>query len=69
MKLNLSLKGSLILAFITITLVLVVGYSMLSARYFMGGMDTIVADNLVRAASLPLNNEELYRNTALQGYS
>ena len=69
MKVNLSLKGSLILAFITITLVLVVGYSMLSARYFMGGMDTIVADNLVRAASLPLNNEELYRNTALQGYS
>lgn len=66
MKLNPSLKGSLILAFAAVVLVLVVGYSLLSARYFLNGMDTIVADNLVRVANLAARNPE-FSETAMFG--
>jgi signal transduction histidine kinase len=47
---KLSLRAVLILTFTSVALILVVGYSLLSTRYLMAGMDTLVTENLVRAA-------------------
>ena len=55
---NASIRGSLILAFATVALILVTGYSFLSARYFIDGMDTIIADNLIRAANAAASNNK-----------
>lgn len=43
----LSLKGVLVLSFVSFALVLVLGYSWLSSRQFMSGIDTMIADNMV----------------------
>lgn len=68
-KLNLSLRGSLILIFASIALILVMGYSFLSAQYFMKGMDTIIADHMVRAATAAANNERHTDVSDLDGYT
>ena len=57
-RINASIRGSLILAFATVALILVTGYSFLSARYFIDGMDTIIADNLIRAANAAASNNK-----------
>ncbi|WP_317932928.1 HAMP domain-containing sensor histidine kinase [Halioxenophilus sp. WMMB6] len=46
MQLKLSLRWAVLLTFATVVLVLVVGYSMLSADYFRRGMDNIVSLNM-----------------------
>jgi len=70
MKLDLSLKGTLILGFTAITLVLVIGYSLLTAHYFIGGVDTMIAKNLERVASIPDPQAEAARHsTLLKGYA
>lgn len=51
MPVKLSLKSALVLAFVVLATVLVIGYSVLSARYYLSGMDTMIADSLVRAAN------------------
>lgn len=43
----LSLKGVLVLSFVSFALVLVLGYSWLSSRQFISGIDTMIADNMV----------------------
>ncbi len=68
-KLNPSIRGSLILAFATVALMLVMGYSFLSARYFIDGMDTIVADNLIRAANSAASNKEHIDVSGLDSYT
>ena len=47
---NLSLRAVLMLTFASVALILVVGYSLLSSRYLIAGMDTLITENLVRAA-------------------
>ncbi|GGB84315.1 hypothetical protein GCM10011352_07730 [Marinobacterium zhoushanense] len=68
-KLNSSLRGSLILTFTTIALILVMGYSFLSAQYFMKGMDTIIADHMVRAATAVANDKGYTAVSDLDGYT
>ncbi|WP_217518734.1 sensor histidine kinase [Vibrio metschnikovii] len=68
-KLNSSLRGSLILTFATIALILVMGYSFLSAQYFMKGMDTIIADHMVRAATTVANDKGHDEVSDLDGYT
>lgn len=68
-KLNPSLRGALILTFATIALILVMGYSFLSAQYFMKGMDTIIADHMVRAATTVANNKGHTEVSNLDGYT
>ncbi|MEE2729624.1 MAG: HAMP domain-containing sensor histidine kinase [Pseudomonadota bacterium] len=46
----LSLKWFITLSFLSLGLLLVVGYSLLSARYFIGGMDNMLANHMQRAA-------------------
>lgn len=50
MKRPLSLKKLISLAFITLGLVIVIGYSLLSMHFFVRGMDNIVAGNMENAA-------------------
>jgi len=50
MKRPISLKKLISLAFITLGLVIVVGYSLLSMHFFVRGMDNIVASNMENAA-------------------
>lgn len=50
MKRPVSLKQLISLAFITLGLVIVVGYSLLSMHFFVRGMDNIVAGNMENAA-------------------
>ncbi|MCX4026250.1 HAMP domain-containing histidine kinase [Endozoicomonas sp. SM1973] len=50
MKRGLSLKWLVVLAFLVQGLILVVGYSFLTARYLIEGMDNIVADNMEQIA-------------------
>ncbi|AJY49170.1 histidine kinase A domain protein [Halomonas sp. KO116] len=56
-KANPSLRGALILVFTVIAFVLITGYSFLSTRYFMSGMDTIIVDNLNWAATVYADDE------------
>lgn len=69
MKLDLSLKGTLILGFTAITLVLVIGYSLLTAHYFIGGVDTMIAKNLKRVSSIPDPQAAAGNNPMLNGYA
>lgn len=50
MKRGLSLKWLVVLAFLIQGLILVIGYSFLSVRYLIEGMDNIVADNMQQVA-------------------
>ncbi|WVM92465.1 hypothetical protein ULG90_23560 [Halopseudomonas pachastrellae] len=50
MKNRLSLKWFLALAFVSFGIMLVIGYTLLSANYFINGMDTVMARNLEQAA-------------------
>jgi len=68
-KLNSSLRGSLILTFATIALILILGYSFLSAQYFMKGMDTIISDHMVRAATAVANDKGHTDARTLDGYT
>ncbi|MCL1090183.1 HAMP domain-containing histidine kinase [Shewanella profunda] len=68
-KLNYSLRGSLILAFTTIALILVMGYSFLSVQYFLKGMDTIIADNLLRVATAVANDKGYIDVNDLDSYT
>ncbi|MFN3988314.1 MAG: sensor histidine kinase [Rhodocyclaceae bacterium] len=52
MRRPLSLKRALVQAMLMLVLVLIAGYSLLAARYFLLGMDTVTADNLIRVARL-----------------
>lgn len=52
MRRPLSLKRALVQAVLMLALVLIAGYSLLAARYFLLGMDTVTADNLIRVAHL-----------------
>ncbi len=69
MKLDLSLKATLIIGFTAISLVLVIGYSLLTAHYFIAGVDTIIARNLERVASIPDPQAEARNSTLLRGYA
>ena len=48
MKPQISLKWFVVLSFLTLTIVLVIGYSLLSARFFVRGMDNAIAGNMAQ---------------------
>ncbi|RJP74760.1 MAG: sensor histidine kinase [Desulfobacteraceae bacterium] len=48
MKPQISLKWFVALSFLTLTIVLVIGYSLLSARFFVRGMDNAIAGNMAQ---------------------
>jgi signal transduction histidine kinase len=50
MKISISLKLFVSLVFLTMGIVLVVGYTKLSGRYFILGMDNMIASNMERSA-------------------
>lgn len=50
MKRQISLRWLVTLAFLSLGALLVIGYSLLSASYFVRGMDSIMASNMERAA-------------------
>ena len=61
----LSLKWFIALSFLGLGLVLVAGYSFLSARYFIGGMDNMLANHMQLAAEdylqqMPENSGEVF---------
>ncbi|MCY7297187.1 sensor histidine kinase [Alteromonas sp. a30] len=56
---NISLKQSIILVLVVTFLLLIAGYSNLSASYFIGGMDNITMSNMAKAA-----HKELYPDNA-----
>lgn len=68
-KLNASIQRTLILTFSAIALILVMGYSLLSARYFMDGMDTVIGENLVRAATVFSNGENANDVSTFESYT
>nr|WP_320193493.1 HAMP domain-containing sensor histidine kinase [uncultured Desulfobacter sp.] len=47
MKMSISLKWFVILSFLMMAAVLIIGYSVLSVRFFFKGMDNIIAGNMV----------------------
>jgi len=47
MKISISLKWFVILSFLTMAAVLIIGYSVLSVKFFFKGMDNIIAGNMV----------------------
>lgn len=62
MKRTLSLKLSIVLAFLLVSLILVLGYSYLSVQFFFRGMDSIIASNMQKAAqtyvsTLPMTSQ------------
>ncbi len=50
MKVQISLKWFVALVFLSLVILLVIGYSFLSAQYFIRGMDNIVASNMEQIA-------------------
>lgn len=48
MKQQISLKWFVVLSLLTLTIVLVIGYSLLSAHFFVRGMDSIIAADMVQ---------------------
>lgn len=68
-KLNPSLRGALVLTFASVALILVLGYSFLVTRYYMSGMDTIIADNLARAATAIADGEGLSGSNTFDAYT
>ncbi len=58
MKINISLRLFVTLTFLLLSLALVVGYSLLSADYFIRGMDNITALHMERAAQEYLKSKE-----------
>ena len=63
MKRQLSLKLLVSLIFLSLAVVLVIGYSILSAHYYMRGMDSIMSSNMEQAArsyleSFPQHNRD-----------
>ncbi len=71
MKSNISLKWFITLAFLSLGIALVAGYSLLSAHYFLRGMDSIMASNMEQAvksfaASVP--PEQRKQLTRFSGY-
>lgn len=66
---QLRLKTQIILAFLLVGFTLVIGYSLLSANYFMRGMDNITHAHMVRAASHYLEQVPQSQRSATQRYS
>lgn len=55
--------------FTVIAFVLITGYSFLSTRYFMSGMDTIIVDNLNWAATVAANDDSGSDLTGFNNYT
>jgi signal transduction histidine kinase len=68
---NISLKWLIILTVLLISIVLVLGFSVLSVNYFLRGMDSIVAGNMEKAARHYLQvtpKTQLQQSGAMNGY-
>ncbi len=71
MKRQLSLKWFVVLSFLSLAIVLVIGYSLLSAHFFVRGMDNIVAGNMhqvVESYVAALPDEQRRGMTTFSGY-
>lgn len=64
----LRLKTQIILAFLLLGFTLVIGYSLLSANYFMRGMDNITLAHMARAASSYQEQVPAQQRSATQRY-
>lgn len=69
MKRQLSLKLFIVLAFLSFGIVLVIGYSLLSAHYFVRGMDSITASNMEEAAVSYLKSIPATQRKTLNSFS
>ena len=71
MKRQISLKWFVALSFLGLAIVLVIGYSLLSAHFFVRGMDNIVAGNMhqvVESYVAALSEEQRRDMTTFSGY-
>ncbi len=71
MKMQIRLKWFLALSFLSLVVVLVVVYSLLSAHFFVRGMDSIIAGNMVQVVAsyvAAVSPEERRRLASFSGY-
>jgi signal transduction histidine kinase len=69
MKRQLSLKWLAALSFLSLAVVLVVGYSLLSARFFLRGIDTITADNMAQVVKSYAETIPAMKRESLNSFS
>ena len=69
MKRQVSLKWFILLSFLTLMIVLIVGYSLLSAHFFVLGMDNIIASNMAQVVKSYVAAVPEGRRNSLQSFS
>ena len=69
MRRQISLKWLVTLSFLGLAVVVVVGYSLLSANFFIRGMDNIVADNMVKVVASYVESVPLPQRKRLNHFS
>ncbi len=69
MRRQISLKWLVTLSFLGLAVVVVVGYSLLSANFFIRGMDNIVADNMVKVVASYVESVPLPQRKRMNHFS
>ena len=69
MKRQISLKWFVAFSFLTIAVVLVIGYSLLSAQFFIRGMDNIIASNMAQVVESYVVAIPAYQRQQLHRFS